>query len=184
VSGLGGFALLVGAVSYTLAWFGFAAFGRDPLAPYWLPFHLLVIFGSIGIAAGLPALHGAQAHGAGVLGVVATAMLFVGFLLAGVARQSVEAFAQPLLGTVPPASGLLVMIAGPLLFVGMVALGVAIVRAGVFPVWTGVGLVVAALAGAFAAYVPLPHALRWSVASLASLVLAYLGWLLLFDRRG
>jgi hypothetical protein len=181
VVGIGGLALLLGASAYSLAWIVTAFVGRDPAGPAWVPLNLLVVFGSMGIAAGLPSLHAVQAKG--TLGLVATGMLFVGFLTAGVARQSVETFTLPLLERVPAGAGLLVMVASPLLFLGLIALGVAIVRGGVFPAWTGYVLVVAALAGAFAAFVPLPHALRYLIPVLASGPLAYLGWRVLLVAR-
>ena len=172
---MGGLALMIGAGTYALAWIAFAIVGRDPAAGTWLPLNLLVIAGSICIAAGLLGLHGLQARQVGALGTAATAMLFVGFLLAGVARQSVEAFTLQVMPRVPPASDLLVAIAGPLLFIGMVTLGIVTMRAGVFPPWTGAALVMAALAGAFAAYVPIPTALPFSISAVAGLILAYLG---------
>jgi hypothetical protein len=170
-------ALLIGASTYTAAWIAFAIVGRDPTGAAWMPLNLLVVGGSIGIAAGLPSLHALQDRQAGALGTAATAMLVVGFLLAGVARQSVEAFTLPVMPRVPAGADGLVAVAGPLLFVGMVTLGIVTMRAGVFPPWTGAALVVAALAGAFAAYVPIPTALHFTISALAALILAYLGLL-------
>lgn len=172
-----GLALLIGAGMYAAAWIAFAIVGRDPAGNAFLPLNLLVIAGSIGIAAGLLGLHTLQARQAGAIGATATAMLFVGFILAGVGRQSVEAFTLPIMSSVPPAANLLVAIAGPLLFIGMVTLGIVTMRAGVFPAWTGAALVVAALAGAVAAYVPIPAALHFSISATAAAILAYLGLL-------
>lgn len=177
--GMGGLALLAGASIYTGAWVVFSFVGRDPSSPMFLPLNLLVVAGSIGIAAGLPAVHALQVRQAGAFGMAAIGMLFVGFILAGVARQSVEAFTLPLLPRVPPGAELLVMVAGPLLFIGMVTLGIVTLRAGVFPPWTGAALVVAALAGAVAAYVPIPASLHFLVSATASAILAYLGLLVL-----
>jgi hypothetical protein len=181
VVAIGGLALMIGASAYSLAWIVTALIGRDPAGAAWVPLNLLVVFGSMAIAAGLPSLHAVQAKG--TLGLVAIAMLFVGFLTAGVARQSVETFTLPVLERVPAGAGLLVMVASPLLFLGLIALGIAIVRAGFFPAWSGYGLIVAALAGAFAAFVPLPPALRYLVPILASGPLAYLGWRVLLAAR-
>jgi hypothetical protein len=172
-----GFALLIGASTYAAAWIAFAIVGRNPSSAAFLPINLLVIAGSIGIAAGLPGLHALQAQQAGALGTAATAMLFVGILLAGVARQSVEAFTLPVMERVPPAAGLLVAIAGPLLFFGLVTLGIVTMRAGVFPPWTGAALVAAALTGAFAAYVRIPPALHFTISATYAVVMAYLGLL-------
>jgi hypothetical protein len=180
---LNGLALALGGALYAVAWIGFGALGRDPAAPQWLPLHLLVIFGSIGIAVGLPGVHALQERQAGTLGLLAVTMLVVGYLVAGVARQSVEAFAIPALGSVPPGAGLLVAIASPLLFIGMVTLGVVVLRAGVFPAWLGIGLIVAVLAGAVAAFVPLPAALRWSVSALAGLAFVGLGLIVIAAAR-
>jgi hypothetical protein len=178
-----GLALLLGASAYATAWVGFAIAGRDPTSAAWLPLHMLVVAGSIGIAAGLIGLHALQQHQVGASGTVATAMLFVGFLLAGVARQSVEAFTLPVMSRVPPGSDLLVAVAGPLLFLGMAGLGIAIVRGGVFPLWTGAALVVAAIAAALAAYVRIPLALHMSISALGGLILAYLGLLVVLSAR-
>ena len=178
-----GLALLLGASAYTSAWVGFAFAGRNPKGSAWLPLHMLVIAGSIGMAAGLIGLHVLQQHQVGALGTVATAMLFVGFLLAGVGRQSVEAFTLPVMSRVPPGSELLVAIAAPLLFLGMAALGIAILRGGVFPPWTGAALVVAAIAAAFAAYVRIPLALHMSISAVGGLILAYLGLLVVLSAQ-
>jgi len=178
-----GLALLLGASAYTAAWVGFAIAGRNPTSAAWLPLHLLVVAGSMGIAAGLIGLHALQQHQVGALGTAATAMLFVAFLLAGVARQSVEAFTLPVMPRVPPAADLLVRIAGPLLFIGMVTLGIATLRGGVLPPWTGAALVVAAIAWAFAVYLRVPPALHFSISALGGVVLAYLGLLVVLSSR-
>lgn len=178
-----GLALLLGASAYAAAWIGFAIAGRDPAGAAWLPLHLLVVAGSIGIAAGLIGLHSLQQHQVGPVGTVASAMLFVGFLLAGVARQAVEAFTLPVMPRVPPAADVLVAVAGPLLFFGMLTLGIATLRGGVFPAWTGAALVVAAVAGAIAAYVRIPPALHLSISALGGLILAYLGLLVVLESR-
>ena len=180
---MGGIALLIGASAYTAAWIVFAFLGRDPSSPAFLPLNLLVIAGSIGIASGLPGLQALQERQAGAFGMAATVMLVVGFLLAGVARQSVEAFTLPIMERVPPGAELLVMIAGPLLFIGMITLGIVTMRAGVFPSWTGAALVVAALAGAVAAYVPIPTSLHFLISATASAILAYLGLLVVLGSR-
>lgn len=179
--GIGGLALLIGASAYSLAWLVTAWVGRDPAGAAWVPLNLLVVFGSMGIAAGLPSLQAVQTMG--TLGLVATGMLFVGFLTAGVARQAVETFTLPVLERVPAGADMLVLVASPLLFLGLIALGIAIVRGGFFPPWTGYVLVVAALAGAFAAFVPLPPALRYLVPLLASGPLGYLGWRVVLAAR-
>jgi hypothetical protein len=180
---LNGLALALGGGLYAAAWIGFGALGRDPAAAHWLPLHLFVIFGSIGIALGLPGVHALQERQAGTLGLVAVAMLVVGYLVAGVARQAVEAFAIPALGSVPPGAGLLVAIASPLLFVGMVTLGVVVLRAGVFPAWLGALLIVAVLAGAVAAFVPMPAPLRWGVSALAGIAFVGLGLVVIAAAR-
>lgn len=178
-----GLALLIGASMYAAGWIAFAIVGRDPSSTAFLPINLLVVAGSIGIAAGLPGLHALQQHQTGALGIAATAMMFVGILLAGVARQSVEAFTLPVMERVPPAADLLVAIAGPLLFVGLVTLGVVTMRAGVFPPWTGAALVAAALAGAFAAYVSIPAALHLAISATYAVIMAYLGLLVVLASR-
>lgn len=180
---MGGLALLTGAGTYAAAWIAFAILGRDPAGAHWLPLHLLVVAGSIGIAGGIPSLQAVQERQAGAFGAAATAMLVVGFLLAGVARQSVEAFTLQIMPRVPPGADLLVAVAGPLLFAGMVTLGIVTMRAGVFPSWTGAALILAALAGAVAAYVRVPEPLHFSISAAAALILAYLGRLVVLWSR-
>jgi hypothetical protein len=180
---IGGLALFLGAGAYAAAWIGFVVLGRDPGARHWLPLHLLVVAGSIGIAAGLPALHARQEPEAGAIGLAATAMLFVGILLAGVARQSVEAFALRVIPRVPPGADLLVRVAGPLLFAGTVTLGIVTVVAGVFPTWTGAALVTVAIAGAIAANARVPGRFSYANAAVMGLILAYLGLLVVFGAR-
>jgi hypothetical protein len=174
---IGGLALLLGAGAYAAAWIGFAVLGRDPAGRHWLPLHLLVVAGSIGIAAGLPALHARQEPQAGAIGLAATGMLFVGILLAGVARQSVEAFALRVMPRVPPGADLLVRVAGPLLFVGTVILGIVTMVADVFPKWTGAALVAVAIAGAIAADARVPGRYSFANAAAMGMILAYLGLL-------
>ena len=178
-----GLGLLIGASAYAAAWVGFAIAGRNPASKAWFPLHMLVVAGSMGIAAGLIGLQALQQHQVGALGAVATAMLFVGFLLAGVARQSVEAFTLPVMARVPSAAGVLVAIAGPLLFMGMLVLGIVTMLGGVLPAWTGAALVAAAVAGGFAAYVRVPLALHMAVSALGGVVLAYLGLLVVLASR-
>ena len=180
---IGGLALLLGASTYAAAWIGFVVLGRDPAGKHWLPLHLLVVAGSIGIAAGLPALHARQEPQAGAIGLAATGMLFAGILLAGVARQSVEAFTLRVMPRVPPGADLLVRVAGPLLFAGTVVLGIVTVVAGVFPPWTGAALVAVAIAGAIAAYAGLPGRFSYANAAAMGMILAYLGILVVLGGR-
>lgn len=174
-----GLALLLGGTLYSSAWVLFAIFGRDPAGPGWLPLNLLVVAGSIGIALGLPGFHAYQDEETGLVGLLGIVMMFVGILVAGVARQAVEAYTLPHVGQVPPDAQLLVMIASPLLFFGIVVTGAVTWRAGAYPPWTGVALLISALAGLVAVLVVLPAWLRVGTVLMYSATLAYLGFFLM-----
>jgi hypothetical protein len=178
-----GLALLLGGSLYSSAWILFAIVGRNPAGPWWLPFNLLVVAGSIGIALGLPGFHAYQGAKTGLAGLLGMIMLFVGILLAGVARQAVEAYTLPQLERVPPEAQLLVMIASPLLFFGIIITGVVTWQAGIYPAWTGVVLVIAALAGLMAVLVVMPPWLRVGTTVLYSATIAYLGFVLMVKTR-
>ena len=177
-----GLALLIGGTLYSSAWILFALLGRDPAGPWWLPLNLLVVAGSIGIALGLPGFHAYQGEKTGLVGLLGVIMLFVGILIAGVARQAVEAYTLPHLDKVPPEAQLLVMIASPLLFFGIVITGAVTWHAGIYPSWTGVVLIIAALAGLIAVLVVMPPWLRAGTTVLYSGTLAYLGFVLVMSQ--
>jgi hypothetical protein len=180
---MSGLALLLGGALYSSAWILFAILGRDPAGPWWLPLNLLVVAGSIGIALGLPGFHAYQGEKTGLVGLLGMIMMFVGILLAGVARQAVEAYTLPHLGRVPPDAQFLVTVAGPLLFFGIVITGAMTWRAGVYPPWTGAALIIAAVAGLIATYVAMPPWLRLGMPVLYSATLAYLGFFLMVTSR-
>jgi hypothetical protein len=180
-----GFALLAGGALYSISWIVFALSGIKAADNFthslWVPLNMMVIAGSILMAAGMPGLHISQSGGAGVLGLSGMAAMFVGLLLAGAAGQAVETFTLPHLGRVPGEARILFNIAGPLLFLGIVVTGLATWQAGIYPRWLGAALIGAALAGLAATFLPLPPVLRWSTASLYSMVIALLGFLLIFS---
>jgi hypothetical protein len=160
------------------AWVGFAIAGRDPASAAWSPLHMLVIAGSIGIAAGLIGLHALQQHHVGASGTAGHRDAVRRLpprrrRLASRWRRS----PCPSCRGCPPARICWWRSPDRCCSSGWLALGVAIVRGGVFPLWTGAALVVAAIAGAFAAYVRIPLALHMSISALGGLILAYLGLL-------
>jgi hypothetical protein len=178
-----GVALLVGGAFYSISWIVFALSGIKAADNFnhslWVPLNLMVIAGSILMAAGMPGLHISQAGSAGIAGLAGIAAMFVGLLLAGAAGQAVETFTLPHLGRVPAEARIIFNIAGPLLFTGIVLTGIATWQAGVYPRWAAAALIGAALAGLAATFLPLPPVLRWGTASLYSMVIALLGYLLL-----
>ena len=75
------------------------------------------------------------------------------------------------------------MIASPLLFFGIIITGVVTWQAGIYPAWTGVVLVIAALAGLMAVLVVMPPWLRVGTTVLYSATIAYLGFVLMVKTR-
>jgi hypothetical protein len=178
-----GLSLVIGGILYSAAWILFATIDPEHnqyTGFWWQPLNFMVIVGSILIALGLPGFYAFQAEPAGWPGLIGVVMLFVGLLLAGVAGQAVETFTLPHLGQVPAEARIIFNVAGPLLFFGIIITGIVVWRGGVYPWLAGVALVVAALAGLAATYVPMPLWLRWSMAALYSAVMAWLGFFLMF----
>jgi hypothetical protein len=178
-----GLALVIGGILYSAAWILFAAIDPEHnqyTGFWWRPLNFMVIVGSILIALGLPGFYAFQAEPAGWPGLIGVTMLFVGMLLAGVAGQAVETFTLPHLGQVPAEARIIFNVAGPLFFFGLIITGVVAWRAGVYPWLAGVALIVFALDGLVAKYVPRPLRLRWGMAALYSAVIAWLGFFLMF----
>jgi hypothetical protein len=154
-----GIALMVGGLLATTGWILFTIF--DPrhvntTVITWRVFNLLIIFGGLFIAMGLPGFFLSQAGRTGVLIWPAFVILFIGIAIPYLAVQSIESATAP---ERTPFMIMLVSIGAPSLFIGSVLTAAVIYTAGVYPRWTAVGLIVAVLLGLIAALIPLPAVL-------------------------
>ena len=91
---LSGISLAAGGLLTTAAWIVHAVVdpSRSGYAePWWLPLNLVLSFGAILMAMGLPGFHARQASKAGIPGLIGLILLFSGMLLAYVGVQTLEA---------------------------------------------------------------------------------------------
>ncbi|MDP9275480.1 MAG: hypothetical protein M3O99_07810 [Chloroflexota bacterium] len=118
--------------------------------PGWVPFQVIGVFGSVVIVLGLIALYSRQAERAGWLGLVGFVVSLAGAL--GYSGASwAAAYIVPPVSRVAPSivdgpdqlvgAGLISTIL--LAAVGWILFGIATIRAGVFPRWTGILIIVA-----------------------------------------
>jgi len=105
------------------------------------PSMALLIAGCLLLAAGVPALHRAQAHRAGALSLAGAAMLSVATALE--ALTDTIGWGADNVEDIQAETGPLIPVFGVLLVLGGIALGTAILRAGVLPRWTGILLIAA-----------------------------------------
>jgi hypothetical protein len=173
-----GIALMIGGLLATSAWILFTIF--DPrhvntAAPTWRVFNLLVIFGGVFMAMGLPGLFLSQSGRAGLLIWPAMLILFIGIVIPYIAVQSVETATAP---DRTPFMMILVSIGAPSLFIGSVLTAAVIYTSGVFPQWIAVGLIFAVLLGLLALLVPLPHILARGgiISAIYTLIMTILGY--------
>jgi predicted metal-binding membrane protein len=153
---LSGFALLIGGALATLGWLLFSFF--DPThtrtaKPSWMVFNLLVIFGGVFMALGLPGFYLAQSERLGTFGLIAFVILFIGIVIPYVAVHSIETATSP---NVPPRMFVFVSIGAPSLYTGALLVGVLTYTAGVYPKWLAAGLLIGVILGLLMRLVPLP----------------------------
>lgn len=127
-----------------------------PGAPVWILAAALALGGTLLIILGWPGLYFSQAQRAGRLGLIAFVLSLVGLLIL-VGIQTDDAFIAPVLAAnaatqafvdreAVPALLLFELISGLLLIVGPLLYGIATIRAGVFPCWAAVILIVGSVA--------------------------------------
>lgn len=178
-----GLFLLLGGGLATLAWLLFALLDpghANTFGNQWWVLNGLAIAGGLFMGLGLPGLYVAQAERGGWLALLAMVILFIGIVLAYVGVQSVETATAP---NVPASMMRLVGVAAPSAFVGGLLMALVLWRAGVFPLWTAVVLLLAILLGLLAEFVPLPQLVARNLISVPfTAVLAALGWLLMALR--
>lgn len=162
---LSGLALLLGGGLASAGWLLFAALDPGHInyaGRLWWPLNGLVIAGGVFMAMGLPGFYAAQARESGLPGLVGFVLLFVGVVLAYVGVQAIETATMP---TIPAGMMDVVSVAAPSAFFGLLLTGFAIWQANVYPRWTAVALILAALLGLLAQFVPLPQWLGRSALS-------------------
>jgi hypothetical protein len=151
-----GIALILGGLLATSGWMLFTIFDPTHVKTTglgWLIFNLLIIFGGIFIAMGLPGFFLSQAGRAGFLIWPAFVILFIGIVIPYIGVHSIESATAP---DRTPFMILLVSIGAPALFIGSVLTAVVIYTTGVYPQWIAAGLIFAVLLGLIAVLVPVP----------------------------
>ena len=142
-----GLSLALGGLLASIGWILFAILDPDHQSyntRLWMPLNLLVIFGGVFMALGLPGFYVLQAEETGILGLVGTVIFFIGIVIPYIGVQSVETMTMP---DLPTRFMLLVQIGGPSLIVGGLLLSTAIWQADIFPRWMAAGLFMILLAG-------------------------------------
>lgn len=173
---LSGLSLLAGGLLATAGWLLFARF--DPVhraytERFWLPFNFMVIGGGFLMVLGLPGFYAVQARQAGILGLAGFVIFFAGILFAYVAVHSIQTLTMP---NVPGGMMIIVSFAAPSLLIGGLLTALAIWRAGVYPWWLAVALVVAGALGLLREWLPLPPWLARNLFSAVfTLVMAAIG---------
>jgi hypothetical protein len=155
-----GFALMLGGILATVGWLGFTVVDpghNDTSGSLWMPLNLAIILGGVGMAMGLPGFYLGHAEQAGVLGLAAMVVLFVGIVVPYVGVHSIEAATAP---AIPARMMSLVAIGAPALWIGTLLTAIAMLVANVYPWWQAAGLVAAVVLGPAPRFVPMPPVLR------------------------
>lgn len=164
---------------------------EQALSMSWLIVTLLSILSSLLLVGGLPGICVRQCIQAGRLGLVGFVLTLVsGILLTGftitrlLAEPYLAAHAPQLLaGNAPPASfTTYTLVTALLVTVGAVLLGLATMRAGVFPRWAGLLLIVSVVLN-LATFFPLPEIISTIADVLFALGLAWMGSTLLAGKE-
>lgn len=140
----------------TLGWLLFSFFDPNHIRtaePTWMVFNLLVIFGGVFMALGLPGFYLAQSERIGTFGLIAFVIFFIGIVIPYIAVQSIETATSP---NVPQRMFAFVSVGAPSLFLGALLVGVLTYTAGVYPRWLAGALIFAVLLGLLTRLVPLP----------------------------
>jgi hypothetical protein len=201
---LSGLALLMGALlEITATIVAALAFPNDTpqqaasmpqqyVSAFWLILALVNLLSVLLEVGGLPGICVRQRAEAGRLGLVGFILTLVGSILI-VGVQAIGLLVLPYLAEnaprllAPPASyATYVLVAALLLSVGVVLLGLATMRAGIFPRWAGLLLVVSIVIN-LVSFSPLPASLGGLVERIAAVVfalgLASMGYVLLAERQ-
>lgn len=162
---LSGLSLVIGGLLATIGWvlFAFSDPGhRNYSGNAWLPLNFLVIGGGFFMAIGLPGFYVSQAKESGIVGLAGFFMLFAGITFAYIAVHSIETVTMP---DVPERMMVLVSFAAPSLFLGALLMAFTVWRAGVYPNWLGVAIIVSILLVLLGQFVPLPEMIERNLIS-------------------
>jgi hypothetical protein len=131
----------------------------------WAPLYSIALVGAVLTVLGLPAILAAHRDRAARLTLVGYVGTLTTLLMLNVGEGVIEGFVKPYLVTHggipnedPTALNVYFGVAFLFLIVGMVSLGMAVIRANVFPRWTGVLIIVAIPFGMFGSGLPGPLA--------------------------
>lgn len=144
---LEGSLLMIGGLLATLGWTLFTFFDPDHSryeSRFWIFSNMLIIFGGLSMAMGLPGFYLAQAERVGSVGVLGFIILFIGIVIPYVSVHSIETATSP---NIPLMMRSLVRIGAPSLFIGAILMGIVTYISGIYPKWLGVGLILAILLG-------------------------------------
>ena len=180
---LGGWALIIGTIVATIGYLavGTLVHGHGDarfISSLWEPLNGIAIAGNIIIVLGLPVILTCHDRRAARLTLVGYVGLYATLVMLNISESCYEAFIKPYLATrggVPsnPPGGFAIFedIALVFLLVGLICLGIAVIRAHVFPRWTGALFIVSP----FLAVLGLPGPLAELSDYLAFIALATIG---------
>jgi len=172
---LSGLSLTIGGLITTLGWVLFAFLDpthQDYKSIKWLPLNLIVIFGGLFMALGLPGFYAYQAEKTGVWGLVGMVILFIGILVPYVGVQAVETLTIP---NLPLNFMLFVAIGGPCLVIGSIITGIVTWNAGIYPKEAGAGMVFMAFIGLLNQFGNLPPWLKNVISAVYTGIISWLG---------
>ena len=187
---LGGWALIIGTIVATTGYLaaGTLVHGHGDArftSSLWQPLNGIAIAGNIIIALGLPVILTCHDRRAARLTLAGYAGLFATLVMLNISESCYEAFIKPYLAThggVPgnPPGGFAIFedIALVFLLAGLICLGIAVIRARVFPRWTGALFI----ASPFLSVLGLPGPLAELSDYLAFIALATIGLQVLRTR--
>ena len=179
---LSGLSLVLGGIMTFMAWILFAIL--DPRHQFyqhsrWFPLNLLVIFGGLLMALGLPGFYARQAYQTGVWGLLGFVLFFVGLVLSHIAVQAIETVTMP---NVPATMMRFVSVAAPSIFIGIIITGVVTWKSGVYPPSLGIAFILAALVGLLTIIPGVPLIISRNLAStLFPATMAWAGILLIIQ---
>lgn len=170
-------AFALGGGLATIGWLLFAVLDpehRQTGTPRWFRLNGMLIAAGVLMSMGLPGFYFRQAEAAGLLGIAAFAIMFVGLVVPYVAVQSIETATAP---NIPPFMFRLVSIGAPSIWVCALLMAAVTLRAGVYPAGAGYFLLAGTLFGLLT--ISPPPIPRWLARNVASTVftaaVCYLG---------
>lgn len=162
---LSGLSLATGGLLATAGWLLFA--WLDPAHRHyahtrWLLLNGLIMAGGLLMVLGLPGFYLRQAGQTGLAGLIGFLSLFAGIAVSHLSVHAIETATMP---DLPASMRLWVSFAEPTLFVGAMLMGLMTVLGGVYSPGPGADLMLAAVLGLAARFVPMPPWLGRNVIS-------------------